>query len=575
MLLLKLSTLTLAIPALTGNNPAGTDRLAWFQEARFGMFIHWGVYSLLGRGEWVMYNEKIQVPEYEKLYPQFNPTEFNAAEWVALAKAAGMKYIVITSKHHDGFCMFHSRWTDYTIEHTPFRRDIIGELTRECQKQGVKIGYYYSLLDWHHPDYLPRRAWETETRPADQADFSRYVEYAHGQLRELCTNYGKIDVIWFDGGWEHRPEEWRSAELVALIRELQPHIVINDRSGIPEDFATPEQHVPAAAMQGRLWETCMTINNNWGYAKDDHNHKSVRQLVQTLVDIASKGGNFLLNVGPTPQGTIQPEHAERLRQMGAWLRENGESIYGTAGSPFRLPLPFGRCTVKGQRLFLHVFDWPTEPLVVWGLKNKVKRAYLLRARRSNLRLRGRGYAERTRSGGSVPFVQDGLQLTLTPPAIVPDPYDTVIVLEVEGTPEVDFAIRPDDNGSVTLPASLATVHGQTARYESGPERDNIGFWTDPKDTVSWEFVLDRAGDYQVEITYACENGVEGSAYEVAVGEKKLSGTVQNTNGWGKFVTETLGQMTLAKGKHTLTVTPRSMPGFAVMNLQRIRLTPEG
>jgi alpha-L-fucosidase len=557
-----------AFPALQAeeeqsSEAEGRARTAWFEEARFGMFIHWGVYSLLGRGEWVMYNERIQVPDYEKLYPQFNPTEFNAAEWVALAKEAGMRYIVITTKHHDGFCMFDSALTDYTIRHTPFQRDVIGELTRECQRQGVKIGYYHSLLDWHHPDYLPRRPWEVETRPAAQADFSRFIQYLHGQLRELCTNYGKIDVIWFDGGWEHSPEEWRSAEMVAMIRQLQPQVIINDRSGLPEDFSTPEQQVPAAAMAGRLWETCMTINDHWGYARDDHNHKSVRQLVQTLVDIASKGGNLLLNVGPTPQGTIQPEHVARLRQMGAWLKIHGESIYGTQASPFPTAPPWGRLTVRPRsaenplrsRLYLHVFDWPTEPILLSGLQNQVLGAFLLR------------------DGQPIPFLQAGLELTLDPPPLVPDPYDTVLVLEIEGIPAVDRSIHAAADGSLVLPAAQATVHGSTARYESGPERDNIGFWVDPKDTVSWEFTPARAGVYRVDITYACEPGTGGSEFLVAIGDRQLAGTVRDTGGWGQFITETLGEITLPEGRQTLTVIPQSMPHGAVMNLQRITLTP--
>ncbi len=219
--------LCLAVPVFAAED---AGYLKWFEEAKFGLFIHWGIYSLIGRGEWVMHNEKIPVEEYEKLQPQFNPTEFDAEKWVQLAQAAGMKYITITSKHHDGFCMFDSKLTDYTSMHSPAQRDFIGELTRACQKHGMKISYYYSLLDWHHPDY--------------KTNLPAYIEYAKGQLRELCTNYGKIDGIWFDGGWEHSAEEWHSKEIIDMIRELQPGIVINNRARYDGDFDTPEQHVP-------------------------------------------------------------------------------------------------------------------------------------------------------------------------------------------------------------------------------------------------------------------------------------------------------------------------------------------
>lgn len=275
--LLALWALSLAAPAMASAqlSPETQDqrdaRMAWWREAKFGLFIHWGLYSVPagtwkgkqgeGVGEWLMFGQKIPVPEYEQLIPQFNPVKFNAAEWVRLAKAAGQKYIVITSKHHDGFALFDSKVSDYDIMATPFKRDVMKELADEAHRQGIKICWYHSILDWHHPDYLPRgagspRPWDT--RPTMGASLDRYLEYMKGQIRELLTNYGKIGILWFDGGWEHTPRELRSQEVVDMIRSLQPEIIINDRIMIPQDYDTPEQYIPATGIKGRDWETCMT-----------------------------------------------------------------------------------------------------------------------------------------------------------------------------------------------------------------------------------------------------------------------------------------------------------------------------
>jgi len=540
--------------AMAVSAPPSVDRLAWWKEAKFGMFVHWGVYSILGRGEWVMYNERIPIPEYEKLYPQFNPTKYDPDEWVKLAKEAGMRYIVVTTKHHDGFCMFDSALTDYDCMSTPAKRDFIGDLVKACRKQGMKIMFYYSLLDWHHPHYVPRPGW-IEDPPGHQRDFNRYLDYMFGQIRELCEKY-KPDGIWFDGGWEHPPQDWRTEELLKLIWQLLPNAIINDRAGLPADFSTPEQYVPAAAMSERLWETCMTINNSWGYNANDHAYKSPREIIQTLVDVVSKGGNFLLNVGPMPTGEIQPEFVARLKSVGVWLKQYGEAIYGSKPSPFPVHNPpLAGCTVKGNKLFLHLFDYPADPLKIDGLKTKLEKAYIMKDR------------------VPVPFEQDQLSLTLHCPSIIPDPYDTIIVLELAGQPEVDWAIRQAENGEVDLHARFAMVHGQTARYEAGGGKDNIGYWTDVNDWVSWNFILEKGGDFEVEITYSSERGTGGSEFLVEVGDQSLKGVVEETGSWTNFVKKDLGRVTLSPGRYTLAVRPLTNPGGAVMNLQRVRLVP--
>ena len=405
-------------------------RMAWWREAKFGLFIHWGLYAIPagvwkgekidGVGEWIMFNAKIPVPEYEPLIQKFNPVKFSAKEWVRIAKEAGMKYIVITSKHHDGFCLFDSHLSDYDIMSTPFKRDILKELAAECHSQGMRICWYHSILDWHHPDYLPRgegspRPWDN--RPKDKANLNRYLDYMKGQLEELLSNYGEIGVLWFDGGWEHKAEELRAEEIIGFIRKLQPQIIINNRINIPQDFDTPEQEIPATGIPGRDWETCMTMNDTWGFKIHDQNWKRDKDLIQKLVDIVSKGGNFLLNVGPTAEGLIPDASVERLASMGRWLRTNGESIYGAKASVFP-KLEWGRCTVKPGRLYLHVFNWPEGKLLVPGVSSKIKKAYFL--------------MDEKRFPLSVSQSKDEVSISL--PGQAADPIDTVIVLEIEGKP---------------------------------------------------------------------------------------------------------------------------------------------
>jgi len=367
------------------------DKTQWFRDAKFGMFIHWGVYAVLGKGEWIQTVDQIQVDEYEKLLPRFNPRKFDANEWAALAKRAGMKYMTITTKHHDGFCMWDTKTTDYNVMHTPCGRDVIGEVTKAFRKAGLVPSYYYSIMDWHHPDYLPRRPWETETRPAGDANLKRYNAYMRAQIEELLTHYGRIGAVWYDGGWEHTAEELESAKMNRRWRKIQPAVLINNRSNTPEDFGTPEQYIPPTGVTDEagnpiLWENCITMTSHWwGYDQHEKTFKTVEWLIRTFVDIVSKGGNLLLNVGPKPDGTIQREFVVRLEAMGKWLSKFGEAIYGTTASPFpRLPYDY-RATVKGNRLYYFVFNWPTDGVVrVPGLRNEVKKAALIAKGRPKL-----------------------------------------------------------------------------------------------------------------------------------------------------------------------------------------------
>lgn len=386
--LVILGALLTAAPAAAEDLTKLRERAKWWTDARFGMFIHWGVYAVpadatnkdggYAAAEWYLTNKQMQLEDYMKFAPQFNPVHFDAREWVKTARDAGMKYIVLTSKHHEGFCMWDTKTTDWSIVRgTPYGKDPVKDLARECRRAGIRLCFYYSIMDWHHPDYLPRRPWEQETRPADGADMERYISYMKTHLKELVEKYGPLGVLWFDGEWEPTWTHEHGLDLYNYVRSLQPDILVNNRvdkgragmEGITMgaefagDFGTPEQQIPATGFEdGRLWETCMTMNGSWGYAENDPNWKSSVQLIRNLVDIASKGGNFLLNVGPKADGTFPEAVNERLADMGQWMKANGDSIYGTSANPLQ-GLPHNvRCTQKGSTFYLHVFDWPEGPL---------------------------------------------------------------------------------------------------------------------------------------------------------------------------------------------------------------------
>jgi alpha-L-fucosidase len=403
--------------------PQNLEARRWFQDARFGLFIHWGVYSVLGDGEWVMNNKKIPIPEYEKLPAQFNPTSFNPAEWVRLAKEAGMRYITITSKHHDGLAMWDSKVSDYDIaDRTPYKKDVLKMLADECHRQGIKLFFYHSHLDWHHPDYYPRGRTGLASGRPESGDWNRYLDYMDAQIQELLTGYGPIGGIWFDGWWDKPKADWRLQKTYDLIHRLQPAALIGNNHHQPpfdgEDFQMFEKDLPgqntagfnAESKIGNLpLETCETINRAWGYNQTDHRYKSTRELIHYLVRASGHNANFLLNVGPRPDGTIQPEFVERLRQMGAWLQTNGESIYGTRGGPLP-PRDWGVTTQKDNKIYLHLLKLDDDVLALPKLDRKITRI---------TRLDGRPVAHLDTKFG----------LMLQIPLEGRDPYDTVLVLQ--------------------------------------------------------------------------------------------------------------------------------------------------
>jgi len=409
-----------------GYDPSADNLAAreWFQDAKFGMFIHWGIYSVLQDGEWVMNNRGMRVAQYETLAPQFNPDKFDAAAWVSLARAAGMKYITITSKHHDGFAMYDSKISDWDIvDRTPFHRDVLAELARECRAQGVKLFFYYSQLDWRHPDFYPRgQTGRTAGRP-DSGRFERYLGYMDAQLRELLTGYGPIGGIWFDGEWDRPDADWGFDRTYGMIHRLQPAaLLISNHHHLPrpgEDVQTFERDLPGRNTAGfntmeigaLPLETAQTMNNSWGFRLQDREFRSSASLIRELVNAAGRNGNYLLNVGPRPDGTIQPEFVDTLKVVGQWMARYGASIYGTRSGPVA-PRPWGVTTQRADSVFVHILDWEDPELSLPSLPRMVQAVTLLA------------------TGAPVPFRQSAEGVTLRLPPRRPGETDQVVVLRL-------------------------------------------------------------------------------------------------------------------------------------------------
>ena len=542
-------------------------RMQWFREARFGMFIHWGVYSVPagtydgkqigGIGEWIMHQGKIPTATYQGFAKQFNPANYNADQWVRLAKNAGMKYIVITSKHHDGFAMFNSEASPWNITSaTPFKRDPLKELAEACQKHGLKLGFYYSQAqDWNHPGGAAAGGHWDKAQDGDMTEYIKKI--AVPQVKEILAKYGKIAVLWWDTPVDMTKER---ADLLLPLLKLQPGIIYNNRlgGGYKGDTETPEQFIPATGYPGgRDWETCMTMNDTWGYKSYDQNWKSTKDLVRNLVDIASKGGNYLLNVGPTSLGEIPGPSIERLEAIGAWMKQNGEAIYATSASPFK-KLSWGRCTkvlnAKGARLYLHVFEWPADgKLLVPGLKNWVSGASLL--------VGGKKLAVRETPEGFV----------VSLPAQAPDAISSTVVLEVEGELKIEQPVLTQNaDGTLNLRPGDATLHGTEIQTEGSGDQENIGFWMNPKDFLEWTFKAVRPGKYTLSAEVA---SLANPSIILDFQRQTWIQKIPNTGSYSKYEAVEFGTVEIASaGQVKFSIKAYSNP-WQPLNLRMIKMVP--
>ncbi|GIZ08777.1 alpha-L-fucosidase [Flavobacterium sp. UMI-01] len=472
------------------------ERMAWWEEARFGMFIHWGIYTVpagfykgvaqTNSGEWIMNKGKIPVAEYEQFAAQFNPSKFNAKEFVALAKEAGMKYMVITAKHHDGFSMFDSKASEYNIvDATPFKRDVLKELAKACQEQGIKFGFYYSQAqDWHHPGGLGNN-WDPTIKRVSSDEY--VYQKALPEVKQLLTEYGPIAIFWWD-----TPRQMTKSVVDSLhhiTRALQPKIITNDRLGddYPGDHKTFERNGPRYQPEAKYWELCKPISGSWGYRSDDNNFNSVKTLIQDLINQSSKGGNFLLNVSPTHEGILRPEATERMKAIGVWMSKNKEAIYGTQASPTTTEPAWGRITMKTVNnaglLYLHVYDWKDGATLPIRLKNTVEACYLLTDKKRTFETKA---------------VADGLQVQLKGEA--PDAVASVIVLKLKEMPNAlpQLPLTQDKAGVVTLPAVRAqyeNLQGPGAQYDD--HLDCVGSWDSETARVYWSFEVAKPGTFNL------------------------------------------------------------------------------
>ncbi|TWT78460.1 Alpha-L-fucosidase [Posidoniimonas polymericola] len=549
-------------PAADGARP-GDSRMDWWRDAKFGMFIHWGVYAVPAGeyhgeqvpwiGEWIMRQAKIPVGEYRGYAKQFIPNKYDPQQWAKLAKQAGMRYVVITAKHHDGFALYDSQVTDWDIaDASPYGKGLLQPLATAVRAEGLKFGLYYSQAqDWTHPGgakagFEEGSGWDE----AHQGDYDQYLhKIAIPQTKEILTRF-QPDVLWWDTPvWMTK----QRAEPLHALLGATPNIITNNRlgGGFQGDTETPEQHIPATGFQGRDWETCMTMNDTWGYKSFDHNWKSTATLLHNLVDIVSKGGNYLLNVGPTAEGEIPAESIERLKEIGEWMQVNGDSIYGTTASPCRRP-EWGRLTRKGDRLFLHVFNWPADGMLRVPLQVTTTSCRLLADPGVSF---------------SVTRNEEGLAVELTGKA--PDAICSVVELGIEGEPEEVFQwVKPGAGGVLVLSPSDATPTGHV-QVESISGEPSFGYWTEPGDTVVWRVATPTGGRFRVS-THAA--GPQPTQVRLSAGEGRLTAKVPATSGYQDFQPLALGEIELPAGQVELEIRPIA-EDWSPINLRTLTLTP--
>ncbi len=549
-----------------------TSKASWWKKAKFGMFIHWGVYSVPagvyngknvdGLGEWIMNDAKIPVATYKDFAKQFNPTDYNPEAWVQMAKAAGMKYIVITTKHHDGFALFDSKYSDWNVvKATPYGKDLIRPLADACRKYGMKIGFYYSQAnDWGNKGGEAQYGhWD----PAQDGSMDDYLDkVAVPQVREILSNYGDIAELWWDVPTGMTPA--RVAKFTPLLA-LQPKMLTNNRLAedrVGGDFDTPEQTIPGPGKQG-LWETCMTVNDTWGFKTNDNNWKSSATLIRDLIEISSLGGNFLLNVGPEASGKFPPAIVSRLADIGKWMDVNNEAIYETTASVFKV-LPWGKSTTKvmadgNTALYLHVFNWPADgKLLVPGLGNEIISATFLA------------------NGKAVKYTKDGNGLTLSVPASPVDATATVIKLIVKGAPNIGQYVQPAEaDGSIVLYPAIAETQnpsgGDVLKAEGDAGNENLGYWTDARSFATWHVMVPKAGTYTVETTLTTPGN--SSTIYLSTGNETLKKLLPTTGGWDNYTKVTLGTLKFTSAGVATIKLSADEAGWSPVNMRKIVLRP--
>jgi len=564
--------------SLTGNSSDQSDHLAWFKEAKFGMFIHWGPYSQLegewnGRqvpvgenAEWIMKKLTIPVGEYRELAQNMDPVLFDAHKWVRLAKAAGMKYIVITAKHHDGFAMYHSKVTSYNIvDWTQFNRDPLRELSEACAEEGLRFCIYYSHReDWDHPGAYGNN-WDYDNDWGDdyydRDKFEKYLEEkAKPQLRELLTNYGPIGLVWFDRGM-YTPEQGN--DFVKLVHGLQPSTLINGRVGnYDQEFLGDYQSMgdngmPPGGVE-EYWETPMTLNKTWGFSRFDTLWKSSEIIIQRLVEIVSRGGNYLLNIGPQGDGEIPDATIEIFSEIGPWVERNAESVYGTTSNPFG-ELSWGYCSVKGNNLFLFVRDWPGDGVInLTGLQCKVNSACLLINKSTKL-----------------PVVQSGNRTSVTLPEKPSDHPISVIMVETVGPPIVKPPLsHQDSQGVIELNYFKVVTEGKAMTRFNRKGGFHISKWTEPGDVAVWHVNVAQPGKFRVDIDYAANKEWEGKLFEINVANSKIEKPVVCTGDWYEYHEFPVGYVELPEAReYTLTIRPGESSDTYLMYLRSITITP--
>jgi alpha-L-fucosidase len=557
--------------AFTALLPAQDDRMSWFRHDKFGMFIHFGPYSALAgewnnqqipphtEAEWIMQRFNIPVAEYRERAHQFNPAKFNAEAIVALAKSTGMKYLVVTAKHHDGFAMYHSAVSKYNIvDWTPFHRDIVKELSDACQKAGIRFSVYYSHReDWDDPNGFGNN-WDYD--PAKK-NFSQYLENkAKPQLRELLTNYGPLGLVWFDRGMD-TPQH--AAEFADLVHSLQPQCLINGRIGsykqeLMGDYQDMNDNgMPSGGLE-EDWETPQTLNTTWGYSQFDQDWKTPGVVIRRLVEIVSKGGNYLLNIGPMPDGSIPQPSIATLTEVGRWMSKNSESIYGTSAST--LPeFPWGRATVNGSKLYLHVFSWPADRTIrLSGLNNGINSAHLL-----------------TDLNHKLPVTTQDGNLLITVPAIMPDIRDTVIAVELDKPPVVNPPVVTQDSDTGFQLNYLTAVTSGNARKRFNRDGGfHISKWTAPADTATWILSVSVAGKYAIKIRYAAANTWKDGNYVITVGTHQLKSPVKPTGDAYQYQIFDVGSIVFPKaGQYKLQLNPAETLNHNLMYFDSLTLDP--